>query len=100
MIVTVHSNDDTINWNATGNERIVQNVLNILRTRQFEVPFMREFGINPDFLDSAPQSIQTDFLAHITELIEDGEPRASVVDVRIDTCDADGAYIIAVDLEV
>lgn len=100
MKVTIHNNDNSINWGASGKDRIVQNALNLLRTRQFEVPFMRELGINPDFLDSAPQSIQTGFLSHITELIEDGEPRATVVDVRIETCDGDGAYIIAVDLEV
>lgn len=100
MKVTVYSNDGTINWKATGAERIVQNVQNLLRTRQFEVPFMRELGINPDFIDAAPHSIQTDFVAHVTELIEDGEPRASVLDVRIETCDGNGGYVIAVDLEV
>lgn len=100
MIVTVHSNDETINWQAKGAERIAQNVLNILRTRQFEVPFMRDLGINPDFLDSEPHSMTTDFVTHVTSVIEAGEPRATVRNVKVESGDENGAYVIAVELEV
>ena len=100
MIITVYSNDNTIDWGATGEERIAQNVRNILRTRIFEVPFMRDMGINPDFIDSSVSTMKTELAAHVTEVINTYEERATVVDVRIESCDENGDYIIAVDLEV
>ena len=100
MIVTISSNDNTLNWTATGDERIVQNVLNIIRTRMYEVPFMRDFGINEDYIDSHHGEINAVFLEHITALINENEPRANVVDVRVSSCDENGDYVISVDLEV
>ena len=100
MIVTVYSNDKSIDWEATGDERIVQNVRNILRTRPFEVPFMRGLGINLDFTDSTPQKIKSELATHVTEVINTYEPRASVLDVSIESCDENGDYVIAVELEV
>lgn len=100
MIVTVSSNDNTLNWTAKGDERIVQNVHNIIRTRMYEVPFMRHLGVDDDYIDSNQTEIKTGFIAHITELINEYEPRANVVDIRIDSCDENGDYIISVDLEV
>ena len=100
MIITVYSNDTSIDWSATGNERIVQNVKNILRTRPFEVPFMPTMGINQEFTDAMPQKIKSDLANHVLEVIKANEPRASVEDVRIESCDENGDYVIAVDLEV
>lgn len=100
MIATVYSNEDTINWGATGDERIIQNVRNILRTRPFEVPFMCGLGINNDFTDSTPQKIKSELATHITEVINTYEPRASVLDVSIESCDENGDYVIAVEVEV
>lgn len=100
MITTVYSNDTGIDWGVTGKDRIVQNVRNILRTRQFEVPFMRDLFINPDFLDSDTQTMKSEFIAHVIDVINANESRVTVTDVRIDSCNADGEYVIAVDLEV
>lgn len=100
MIITVSSNDSSLNWTATGNERIVQNVLNIIRTRTYEVPFMRDLGINEDYIDSRHGEMNTDFIGHVTEVINEYEPRANVVDARVSSCDENGDYIISVDLEV
>ena len=100
MIVTIYSNDDTIAWGATGEDRIVQNVRNIVRTRKFEVPFMRELGLNPDIIDSDTRTIRAELAAHVAEVIKENEDRADVVDVRIESVDENGNYVIAVDLEV
>ena len=100
MITTVYSNDSSIDWKATGDDRIVQNVRNILRTKLCEVPFMRDFGINHDFLDAPPHTLRTDFQSHVIDVIAAGESRATVRDVRIESCDENGNYVIAVDLEV
>lgn len=100
MIITVHSNDDTLDWGVTGSERIAQNVLNVLRTRNYEVPFMRGLGLNPDFIDTDLKTMQSDFANHVIEKIKEGEDRATVLDVRIVSVDENGEFVIAVDLEV
>lgn len=100
MIVTIYSNDKSIDWEAKGTDRIIQNVKNIIRTRFFEVKFIPMLGINDEFIDSPPQKIKIELPPHIKEVINTYEPRASVQDVRIESCDENGSYIIAVDLEV
>lgn len=100
MIVTVYSHDNTINWGVTGEYRIAQNVHNILRTKSFEVPFLRDMGINPDYIDSTTKTIKAELLSHVTEVINAYESRATVLDVRIEACGEDGEYVIAVDVEV
>lgn len=100
MIVTVYNNDNSIDWKATGTDRIIQNVRNIIRTRNFEVPFIPLMGINHEFIDSLPQKIKAELADHITEVINTYEPRVSVKDVRIESCDENGDYVIAVELEV
>ena len=100
MRVTISSNDASLNWTATGDERIVQNVLNIIRTRMYEVPFMRDLGINEDFIDSNQDEMETDFTTHIREVINKYEPRANVVEVSVSACDENGNFVISVELEV
>lgn len=100
MKVTVYSNDNSLNWKASGDERIVQNVKNILRTRPFEVPFMRGLGINPDFIDSHTQNIKDDFTTHVADVIKEYEQRATVLSASIESIDENGNYVIAVELEV
>ena len=100
MKVTVHSNDDSLNWGATGDERIVQNVRNILRTRPYEVPFMRDLGVNPDYITAAPRQIKTEFTSHVADVIKAHEPRANVLSVEVESFDENGNYVIAVELEV
>lgn len=100
MITTIYSNDESIDWGVSGNERIVQNVKNILRTRVFEVPLMREMGINEDFIDADSQSVKSEFVAHVTEVIKKYEDRVTVRNVSIESYDEDGNYVIAVELEV
>lgn len=100
MKITVYSNDASIDWKATGVERIIQNVKNLVRTRQFEVPFMRNLGVNPDIIDANKEMIKTDIAKHIQEMINTYENRVTVGDVRIESCDENGEYIIAVELEV
>lgn len=100
MTVRVYSNDTTIDWKATGEDRIVQNVKNILRTRQFEVPFLRDMGINPDFISASMNEMKSEFEAHVIDVIRANEERANVISVKIESFDENGNYIIAVDLEV
>lgn len=100
MIVTVYSNDNSIDWGVAGKDRIIQNVKNILRTRHFEVPFMPRFGINHEFIDAIPQMMKAELSNQVTDVINAFEPRATVLAVKIEKCDENGDYIISVELEV
>lgn len=46
------SSEDALDWTATGIEQIKNNVMNIIRTRRGEVPYMPTLGLNPDYIDS------------------------------------------------
>lgn len=100
MVYKISSADTDIEWGLEGNERIVQNVLNLLRTRQGEVPFMREMGLDPDFLDNNTDYVQTNIANEVVELIEEFEPRATVTNVYIENVTADSHFDIVVELEV
>lgn len=100
MPYVVSSDDTMLDWNASGNDRIIQNVLNIIRTRKFEVPFMREFGIDPDYIDSVLSDFQAEIISDVTQNIETYEPRVEVLNVEVDRNDVNGDIRITVELEV
>lgn len=98
--LSLSTDNNNINWGVTGEERIVQNVRNILRTRPLEIPFMRDLGLDWSFTDSMPEKIKSELAARVTEVINTYEPRATVLSVDIEACDENGDYVIAVELEV
>lgn len=99
MRYTVSSNENIINWNAKDNERIVQNVRNILNTMQYEVAYDRVFGRSTDILDNQFQNIQGQLIAETFELIDEYEPRASVKDVFVNQLE-NGEIDIKVVIEI
>lgn len=100
MVVTISSNENTIEWGATGVDRIIQNARNIIRTRKYEVPFLRHMGITPDIIDASVQTLKSDIAAEVTDALNAYEERVTVLDVLLDSVDANGDYIIVVKLEV
>lgn len=99
-VYKVSTADSTIEWGLTDEERIVQNVLNILRTRQSEVPFMREMGLNPDFIDNNVAYVGSGVESEVINLVNEYEPRATILSVDIESIDDDGQFTIQVELEV
>lgn len=100
MSYIISSENDTLDWNSTGDDRIIQNVLNIVRTKKYEVPYMREMGIDPDFLDDAITKNYAEIVNDVTENINTYEPRVEVVDVSLSVNDANGDVVISVEVEV
>lgn len=101
MIYTISTADgSSIEWGLTDEERIVQNVLNILRTRKTEVPFLLGMGIDSNYLDNNIGYFRTNVLNDVTELIETYEPRATILNVSVENADANGNVDISVELEV
>ena len=84
MKYTINSNEQLINWNAKGRERIAQNVNNILNTLQNEVPYLRSMGRNPENIDSITTKTRYALTEETYDLINEYEPRALVKSVQIE----------------
>lgn len=99
MIYTLRSNSSTLDWGLAGEDRIVQNVLNLIRTKKYEVPFMCGLGIDPDVIDNTHPFIQAKIEEDIIELIGEYEPRAKVLAVKFIDAD-EGSLVYEVKVEV
>ena len=89
------SNADKLDWNATGIEQIKNNVLNIIRTRRGEVPYMPTLGLNPDYIDSPLLQNKASLEMEIRNQLALFEPNATLDSLNIIPSE-DGDYIIEV----
>lgn len=62
-------------------EEVIQNVGTLLATVRYSVPFDREFGLNPEYLDDPSIVSRSKLIADIVEKINKYEPRATVLSV-------------------
>ncbi len=63
-----------INWNASGAERKLQNICNLINTWRYEVAYDRTKGITPEVLDKPALDAIPLYTAEIFRLIETYEP--------------------------
>lgn len=77
------STADSIDWNATGIEQLKNNVLNILRTRLGEVPYMPTLGIDFDHVDTPLLQHRAVLVAEVRQQLNRWEPDAMLDDLRI-----------------
>lgn len=87
MIFNISSRNSNINWNAQGDERIAQNVVNILNTVQYEVAYDRVMGRNSNNLDRNFKEVESLLISETYDLIEEYEPRAKVINVLVKQLD-------------
>jgi phage baseplate assembly protein W len=88
-----------LDWSAKGKDRIVQNVLNILRTYKGEVAYNRAFGISPDVIDKTADEVQAIIADDLSARIEQDEPRARLLAVSAKNNES-GDIIVSVQIEV
>lgn len=100
MIYEVNSKSYVNQWGLTGKERIVQNVMNLVRTKMYEVPFSRMMGIDPDMIDSKMAVLTGGVVDAIIDLVAAYEPRATVLEVAPEGVDDNGNVIFNLKLEV
>lgn len=99
-VVTLDTNHAAaLDWSAKGKDRIVQNVLNIMRTYKGEVAYDRGFGISPDVIDKPADEVQAIIADDLSARIAQDEPRAQLVSVTA-SHDASGDIVIFVKIEV
>ncbi|WP_061312813.1 hypothetical protein [Clostridium botulinum] len=89
MEYTVKSDTNLINWNAKGDERILQNVNNILNIVKYEVPYDRLMGRNPKNLDGVLEKNKVALIEETYDLINTYETRATVKNVEIEFKESD-----------
>lgn len=81
-------------------EEIIQNVGTILSTVRYSVPYDREFGINPDYLDESSPISRPKLLADIVAKIKKYEPRAKVISVSFEEDGAQGKLTPTVKVDI
>ena len=89
------SSADKLDWTATGIEQIKNNVLNIIRTRLGEVPYMPTLGLNPDYIDSPLLENKPILEMEIRNQLALFEPSVTLDSLNI-VPDKSGDYIIEV----
>lgn len=75
--------DETLDWRAEGNARLVQNVRNIIRIWQGEAAFNRPMGVNREALGKPIDIAATYLKEQIAENIAAYEPDVSVLEVNV-----------------
>lgn len=88
-----------LDWSAKGKDRVIQNVLNILRTYKGEVAYNRAFGISPDIIDKPADEVQAIIADDLSARIAQDEPRAQLLSVTASHSES-GDIVISVRIEV
>ncbi|MCI1478125.1 MAG: GPW/gp25 family protein [Clostridium beijerinckii] len=84
MDYVVNSDNVLINWNAKENDRILQNINNILNTMKYEVPYDRLMGRDPKNLDGNFEKNKAAIIEETYDLINTYETRAIVKSVTVE----------------
>ena len=100
-IVTISTEQiGELNWSATGTERKVQNVLNILRTFKSEVAYNRSFGISSEMIDKPIDEARAILAEDLTTNIEQNVSGVRLVSLTIEEITETGDISAKVTIEV
>lgn len=99
MLYEVENKETTINWNAKGTDKILQNVNNILLMIKGEVPYDRDLGRNLSNIDSTLNSVRYKIIEETYDLINKYEPRAIVKNVNVEL-DVNNTPLIKVVIDI
>jgi phage baseplate assembly protein W len=75
------SEEINIDWSATGKERIVQNVRNLISTAMYEVSYSRKKGIDSSLFDKPSNIASSLYISEIYRVVDEYESRATVKSV-------------------
>ena len=94
------SNPVALNWAATGTERVIQNVTNLINTWKYEIAYNRTIGIDPGLMDKPSDEAAINYTSQVYELISNFEPRAAVQEVTNTGIDENGNMVFKVVISV
>jgi phage baseplate assembly protein W len=79
-----------INWGATGDERILQNINNLISTFKLEVAYDRDKGIDGGLIDKPKDIAAAYYTSEVFRVVQEYEPRATVKEVQLTKVDENG----------
>jgi phage baseplate assembly protein W len=89
-----------LNWAAKGDQRVLQNIRNLMSTWRYEVAYDRTKGLDPAILDKPLEDAVVLYTAEIYRLIETYEPSALVRSVTFAGVDSEGNITLKVVIEI
>jgi phage baseplate assembly protein W len=89
-----------LNWAAKGDQRVLQNIRNLMSTWRYEVAYDRTKGLDPAILDKPLEDAVALYTAEIYRLIETYEPSAMVRSVTFAGVDSEGNITLKVVIEI
>ena len=100
-LVTIDSGkENVLNWAAKGQDRIIQNIYNILNTYKYEVAYNRNLGISPDVIDKDVETMKSIITEDLFDNIKRYEPRATLKSVEVKEISSDGKIVAVIKIEV
>ena len=82
--------ENSLDWNAKGELRVLQNIKNLITTWRYEVAYDRTKGMNPSILYLPKDDAIALYTAEIYRLIETYQPDVEVVSVDFLKVDEEG----------
>lgn len=93
MATEIYTKDySKLSYGGTGDERVIRNVLNILRTRRYEVPYNRTMGIDDSVLERPLDEVKALLASDAMKNIMRYEPRANVKSIEFDCFEGDEVH--------
>lgn len=83
MRLTVSSARPEINWNAQYEERLAQDVANLIRCYMSEVPYYRNMGVDGSLLHKPLPEAKEELKGQIEEMLEEYAEDVTVDAVRV-----------------
>ncbi|MDA3732031.1 hypothetical protein PBV87_11115 [Niameybacter massiliensis] len=80
----------SLDWNAKGDKRILQNIRNLLTTWRYEVAYDRTKGLDPSILYLPKDDAIALYTAEVYRLLETYQPDVEVVSVDLIKIDEEG----------
>jgi uncharacterized protein len=102
LIVEINSSDkQELQWDAKGNNRVVQNLRNMLSTFKYEVAYDRTMGLSGAFIDKPLDQAIATVTTEIIELVSERELSAIVKEIQFTGIDDDGMmqFKVVIDIE-
>lgn len=96
MKFTVNTGDG-INWEADTEEQLKNDVLNLLKTRRGEVPFMPGLGLESKYIGRPVSEIGPALRNDITEQLEKWLPEVEIESISI-TADESGDLSVTIEV--
>lgn len=97
MIYEISNNEQEINWEASGDERILQNAKNLLRTYKGEIPFCRDIGISSEIEDLTSREAQNKILLEAKETIDNED--LDILDAKVEQAENGVKILVTVEMK-